>query len=146
MKREGSMVMSYIDDIVIATETEEDHMVRLRKVFEDWREAGFKLRVDECGVVKSKIKYLGPVGSAEGIKPDPNAVSKLRDWEVPGTKRNCKPKLFGIDYCEFIYTKLDLIEATALVQQDLEGQVVLDTDTSAVKISGTSGKVLQAKS
>ena len=32
--REGSMVMAYIDDIVIATETVEDHMVRLREGFE----------------------------------------------------------------------------------------------------------------
>ena len=39
------MVMSYIDDIVIATETVEDHMVRLREVFECLREAGFKMRV-----------------------------------------------------------------------------------------------------
>ena len=34
VNREGSMVMAYIDDIVIATETVEDHMVRLREVFE----------------------------------------------------------------------------------------------------------------
>ena len=31
--REGSMVMAYIGDIVIATETVEDHMVRLREFF-----------------------------------------------------------------------------------------------------------------
>ena len=33
VNREGSMVMAYFDDIVIATETVEDHMVRLREVF-----------------------------------------------------------------------------------------------------------------
>ena len=32
--RKGSMVMAYIDDIVVDTETVEDHMVRLREVFE----------------------------------------------------------------------------------------------------------------
>ena len=31
--REGSMVIAYIDDIVIATETVEDHVIRLREVF-----------------------------------------------------------------------------------------------------------------
>ena len=36
--------MVYIDDFVIATETVEDHMVRLREVFECLREAGFKMR------------------------------------------------------------------------------------------------------
>ena len=33
VNRKGSMVMAYIDDIVIATETVEDHMARLREVF-----------------------------------------------------------------------------------------------------------------
>ena len=41
VNREGSMVMAYIDDIVIATELVGDHMVRLREVFECLREAGF---------------------------------------------------------------------------------------------------------
>ena len=45
VNREGSMVKAYIDDIVIATETVEDHMVRLRQVFECLREAGFKMGV-----------------------------------------------------------------------------------------------------
>ena len=86
VNREGSMVMAYIDDIVIATETVEDHMVRLRGVFECLREAGFKMRVAKCDFMKSEIKYLGRVVSAEGIKPDPKAVAKLRDWEVPRNK------------------------------------------------------------
>ena len=34
--------MAYIDDIVIATETIEDHIMRIKEVFECLREAGFK--------------------------------------------------------------------------------------------------------
>ena len=86
VNREGSTVMPYIDDIVIATETVEDHMVRLREVFECLREAGLKIRVAKCDFMKSDIKYLGRVVCAEGIKPDPKEVSKLRDWEVPRNK------------------------------------------------------------
>ena len=82
VNREGSMVMAYIDDIVIATETVEDHMSRLREVFECLAEASFKMRVAKCDFMKSEIKYLGRVVSAEGVKPDPKAVAKLRDWEI----------------------------------------------------------------
>ena len=71
--------MAYIDDIVIATETVEDHMARLCEVFEYLREAGFKMGVAKCDFMKSEIKYLGRVVSAEGVKPDPKAVAKLRD-------------------------------------------------------------------
>ena len=69
------MVLAYIDDIVIATETVEDHMVRLREVFGSLSEAGFKIRVAKCDFMKSEIKYLGRVVSAKGVKPDPKAVA-----------------------------------------------------------------------
>ena len=103
VNREGSMVMAYIDDIVIATETVEGHMVCLREVFECLREAGFKMRVAKCDFMKSEIKYLGRVVSAEGIKPDPKAAAKLRDWEIPGNKTKMQNFLgFANYYREFI--------------------------------------------
>ena len=168
VNRKGSMVMAYIDDIVIATETVEDHMARLREVFECLREAGFKMRVAKCDLMKSEIKYLGRVVSAEGVKPDPKAVAKLRDWEIPRNKTEMQSFLgFANYYLEFIpwHAKLvaplhavtglnvtfmwgpeqqnafneikkAMIEATALAQPDSEGEFVLDTDASAVAISG----------
>ena len=41
--------MAYIDDIVIATETVEDHMVCLRKVFEWHPNEGCQVRLSEIG-------------------------------------------------------------------------------------------------
>ena len=69
VNREGSMVMAYIDDIVIATETVEDHMVRLREVFQCLPEAGFKMRVAKCDFMKSEIKYLGSVSRRNKTRP-----------------------------------------------------------------------------
>ena len=103
VNREGSMVMAYIDDIVIATETIEDHMDRLREVFQCLREAGFKMRVSKCDFMKSEIKYLGRVVSADGIKPDPKAVAKLKDWDIPRTKTELQSFLgFANYYRDFI--------------------------------------------
>ena len=103
VNREGSMVMAYIDDIVIATETIGDHMDRLREVFQCLREAGFKMRVSKCDFMKSEIKYLGRVVSADGIQPDPKAVTKLRDWDIPRTKTELQSFLgFANYYRDFI--------------------------------------------
>ena len=108
--------------------------------------------------------------SAEGIKPDPKAVAKLRDLEVPRNKtemqsflgfanyyREVIPWHHGAKFVAPLHTitgvgatfawgdeqqqafnaiKLALIEATALAQPDSEGEFVLDTDASAVAISG----------
>ena len=160
VNREGSMVMAYIDDLVIATETVEDHMTRLREVFDCLREAGSKMRVAKCDFMKSEIKYLGRVV----IK----AFAKLRDWEVPRNKTEIQSFLcFANYYRKFIpwHAKLvaplhaitglnatfawgseqqlafneikkALFDATTLAQPDSEGEFVLDTDASAVAISG----------
>ena len=168
VNREGSMVMAYINEIVIATETVEDHKVRLREVFECLREAGFKMRVAKCDFMKSEIKYLGRVVSAEGIKPDPKAVAKLRDWDIPRNKTEMQSFLgFANYYREFIPRHVKLVaplhaitdikatlvrrseqqlafnekkkvlsDATALGQPDSNGEFVLNTDASAVAISG----------
>ena len=78
-------------------------MPRLREVFECLREAGFKMRVSKCDFMKSEIKYLGRVVSAEGVKPDPKAVAKLRDWEIPRNKTEMQSFLgFPNYYREFI--------------------------------------------
>ena len=143
-------------------------MVRLREIFECLREAGFKMRVAKCDFMECEIKYLGRVVSAERIKPDPKAVAKLRDWEIPRNKTEMQSFLgFANYYREFIpwhaksvaplhaitgikatfawgseqqlaFNEINkaLIDATALAQPDSDGESVLDTDASAVAISG----------
>ena len=52
--------------------------------------------------MKSEIKYLGRVVSAGGVKPDPKAVAKLRDWEIPRNKTEMQSFLgFANYYREF---------------------------------------------
>ena len=45
--------MAYIDDIVIATETIEDHIERIRELFECLREAGFKMRAKKSDFMRN---------------------------------------------------------------------------------------------
>ena len=78
-QRHGSVAMAYIDDIVIATETIKDHIMRIKEVFECLREAGFKMRAEKCDFMRTETKYLGRIVSADGIKPDPEAVTKIQE-------------------------------------------------------------------
>ena len=48
--------------------------------------------------MKSEIKYLGRIVSADGIKPDPMALSKLRDWDIPRTKTELQSFLGFANY------------------------------------------------
>ena len=102
-QRYESVVMANIDDRVIATETIEDHLERIREVFECLNEAGSKMRAEKCDFMRTETKYLRRVVSAEGIKPDPAAVSKIQEWMPPRNKEELQSFLgFANYYRDFI--------------------------------------------
>ena len=59
----------YLDDVVVFTDTEAEHLKRLRAVFEQFNEHGLKLKLTKCDFFKSEITYLGHQVSVEGMKP-----------------------------------------------------------------------------
>ena len=102
-QRHGSVVMAYIDDIVIATETIEDHIARIKEVFECLREAGFKMLAEKYDFMRFETKYLGRVVSAGGIKSDPEAVVKIQEWMPPRNKEDLQSFLgFANYYRDFV--------------------------------------------
>ena len=56
----------YLDDIIVFSTSFEQHLQRLRTVFELLEKAGLKLKGKKCHFVQSKIRYLGHIVSKEG--------------------------------------------------------------------------------
>ena len=46
-------VLFYVDDLLMYSETEEEHLEHLRLVFQKFREAGLKLKLSKCSFFKS---------------------------------------------------------------------------------------------
>jgi len=63
-------MLVYLDDILIFSDTTEEHARRVRMVFERIREANFQLNLGKCTLAASKMAYLGHVMSASGVSPD----------------------------------------------------------------------------
>ena len=55
-KNHGNLVMCYVDDVVIATPTLEDHIDRLEEVFGCMKRAGLK---SKCEILRVSVKYVG---------------------------------------------------------------------------------------
>ena len=75
--------MTYLDDIIIFSENELQHLEHLETVFSQLREAGLKMKHSKCDFFKSKIHYLGHLISPEGISPLPNKLDCIKHMPVP---------------------------------------------------------------
>ena len=99
----GSLILCYVDDILIATATAEEHIKRLREVFGLLRKAGLKLKATKCKLMTAETKFLGRIVTREGIKPNPDAIKKVQSWQAPRCKKELESFLgFAKYYREFI--------------------------------------------
>ena len=80
---EDVRVLAYLDDIVILSETFEQHLKDLVKVFKQLLHFGLKVNREKCRFCCSEVRYLGHIISSEGISTDPMKVSAIRDMAPP---------------------------------------------------------------
>ena len=80
---DGTHCFVYLDDILIASQTFEEHLKKLCEVFERLRKAGLRLKPKKCLLLREEVLYLGHVVSAAGIKPDPAKIEKVLSYPVP---------------------------------------------------------------
>lgn len=73
----------YLDDIIVFSRTYEEHVVRLKEVFQRLRSAGLKLKPSKCKLFQRQIRYLGHIISAEGIAVDDEKIECIKNWPVP---------------------------------------------------------------
>jgi hypothetical protein len=64
-------VLIFMDDILIYSETLEQHYVLLKQVFDIIRENQFFVKLSKCSFVQQRIEYLGHCISAEGVATEP---------------------------------------------------------------------------
>ncbi|GFS87645.1 retrovirus-related Pol polyprotein from transposon 17.6 [Trichonephila clavipes] len=69
-----SMCLCYLDDIIVFSETFEDHLIRLRLVLKCLQEAGLKLNSKKCLFATQEVKILGHLVSSNGVRPDPDKI------------------------------------------------------------------------
>ncbi|EXX71174.1 gag-pol fusion protein [Rhizophagus irregularis DAOM 197198w] len=76
-------VMVYLDNVIIYSDTFEQHLEHLRVIFDRLEDAGLKLNPDKCSFVKEELEFLGHIVSNKGIRTDPAKIQKVKDFPVP---------------------------------------------------------------
>ena len=77
--RQTSGVLVYLDDILIFSQTEEQHMIVLKKVLDRLRQYGLQCRFDKCSFAVTEIEYLGFRLSHKGVRMDPGKVEIVKN-------------------------------------------------------------------
>ena len=77
----------YLDDVLVYSDTFEDHLQHLKKVWQRLHPNGIKLKASKYNLFQRKIRYLGRIVSEEGFQIDPadtTAVKSLKE-KTPST-------------------------------------------------------------
>ena len=78
-----SFVIVFIDDILVYSKTEEDHVRHLRIVLQRLREEKLYAKFSKCEFCHTSVTFLGHVVSKEGIRVDPVKIEAVRGWAGP---------------------------------------------------------------
>ena len=96
LKNEGTSV--YLDDILIFTETVEEHYEVLEKVIRRIGQAGLRVNPDKCKLLRTEIKFLGHIINKQGIQTDPDKLKAIESFEKPKCIKNLRSFLGICNY------------------------------------------------
>ena len=93
----------YLDDTIVFSKMPEEHIERLRGVFEKLSAAGLRLILSKCEFLKPKVTYSRHIVSKDGIETEKKKVTAIQEWPIPKTVTAvCSFLGFMNYYCKFI--------------------------------------------
>ena len=117
-----SWCIIYLDDIIVLSQTPEEHLVRLQAVFDKLKTAGLKLKPSKCELFRKQINYLGHVVGHKGVATDPKKIEAVTEWPRPTTVTEVRSFLgFVRYYRRFIPTFSKVAKSLNILLQNLEG-------------------------
>lgn len=88
----------YIDDILVASQSEEEHRTHLLLVFQRLEKFGLTINIQKCCIGKKTVKFLGYNITDKGTEPDPERVSVIQDFRQPKVIKDLRRFLGMINF------------------------------------------------
>lgn len=89
------MVFKYLDDIIIATETLEEHLAMIKEVSERLRKAGLTVSIDKSKFCLKKLRYVGYLIDKDGVHADPEKIEAVSSYPTPTSVKEVR-RLYGM--------------------------------------------------
>ena len=94
----GDFAMGYLDDIIVFSKSEEEHLQHLEEIFKRLRHFDLKMKRQKSSFFKNHIQYLGHLVSEQGFEPLPEKLEAIRNMPHPKTPKEVKQFLGLIGY------------------------------------------------
>jgi len=88
----------YVDYMIVKSDTEEEHVEYLLKIFQRLRKYQLHLNPNKCTLGVRSGKLLGFIISQKGIEVDPNKVRAIREMSAPKTEKQVRGFLGQLNY------------------------------------------------
>lgn len=88
-------VFVYMDDLLITSETYEEHVRLLRMVADRLNFAGLSINIEKSHFIMKEIRYLGFIVGERGLRVDPEKVAAINNFPSPSSVRQAR-RLLGM--------------------------------------------------
>lgn len=88
----------YVDDILIAAKTLEEHDSILEKVIQRAKEINVRFNPDKLQYRVNNVKYIGHMFSKDGVSVDDSRISAIINYEIPKNQKDLQRYLGMINY------------------------------------------------
>src|SRR5207247_11237330 len=80
----------YMDDIIVFSQSIEEHFEHLRLVFKKLRDNHMSLKKSKCHFLCQSVTYLGYIVSNEGIHTSPDKIEKVTKYPRPSNLKEVR--------------------------------------------------------
>ena len=96
--RDMQFVYVYLDYILVANSSIQEHCIHLRQQFERSAEYGLVANPHKCVLGQSSLDFLGHQVTSDGIHPLQDRVQAIRDYPQPRTAKSLKEHLGVLNF------------------------------------------------
>jgi transposase InsO family protein len=99
-----SICIVYLDDILIYSKNEEEHVKHVKMVLQRLRDYALFAKPSKCTFHTEEVEFLGFVVTTDGVTMDAKRVRSIREWPAPTTHREVQVFLgFANFYRRFVW-------------------------------------------
>jgi hypothetical protein len=94
----GRFMDVYLDDIIVYSDTVEDHIEHVRKILAILERERFYLAEKKLHFLSEEVKILGRIVTNDGIRMDPEKVDRILTWKRPTNRTLCRGFIGSVGY------------------------------------------------